>query len=85
MEVFSVYDSKAEAYLQPFFAQTRGVAIRQFEAAANSVEHNFYRFGADFTLFHIGQWDEHDGTLVMFEVKDSLGTALQFQRHEETE
>lgn len=82
LDVFSVYDSKAEAFLQPFFCVNRGVAVRNFQAAAQDERHDFHRHAADFTLFRLGTWDQVTGEFEMAEVKESLGTAIQFQQKE---
>lgn len=80
MRVYSVYDSKAEAYLIPFFASTDAVAMRMFTQAAADPNHNFHQFAADYTLFHIGEWDEEKGSLIPAEAHYNLGNALAMQR-----
>ncbi len=77
MKVFTVYDVKAEAYLQPYFSVTTATAVRAFTAAANNVDHDFHRFSEDYTLFEIGTWDEFSGDFIQFKAKIPLGTALQ--------
>lgn len=79
MKIFAVYDSKAEAFLPPWTATTTAVAIRRFEATAQQPESDFARFGADYTLFELGDWHENKGEVRMHEAKLNLGTALQFQ------
>lgn len=76
--VFCIYDSAADRYLEPFFAPTADVAIRGFREAANKPDHQFQKFPADYTLFHIGQYDPDSGNLVP-ETPRSLGNALQYQ------
>lgn len=80
LKVFAIYDSKAEAYLQPFFTSTIGMAIRSFEQAANDPQTQFHRHPADFTLFNIGEYDDETGTLVSLVAKVSLGTALELKK-----
>lgn len=75
-KIFTVFDSKAEAYLQPFFAQSTGVAIRIFQSAANDTDHQFNRYAADFTLFEIGTFDIKSGQIEMLDAHINLGTAL---------
>lgn len=75
--VFSVYDSKAESYLQPFFSQNCGTAIRSMSEATQDVNHNFHKYAADYTLFQIGKFDDQSGDLVSLSAKKSLGTALE--------
>jgi len=81
-KVFTVYDCKAQAYLPPFVCLTRGVAIRMVRAAAMDVSHDFFKFGADYTLFEIGEWNEFKGELKQFAAPTNLGTALSFGQAE---
>ena len=60
-KIHSVYDSKAQAYLQPFFSVTTGVAVRQFTAAVQDSNHDFHRFAEDYTLFELGDFNENTG------------------------
>lgn len=78
MVVFSVFDSKAEAYLQPFFSHNRAVALRSFMSAVSDERHDFHRYAGDYTLFEIGCWDDHRGVIDMYDAHISLGVASQF-------
>jgi len=78
LKVFSVYDSKAEAFLTPFFSGTTATALRSFEAACNDPQHDFLKYGADYTLFEIGSWDSSKGVLIPLQALVSLGLANQF-------
>lgn len=63
LKVFSVYDSKAAAYLQPFFSTTVGLAMRSFGDAVKDEGHQFHRHAADYTLYQIGEFDDEKGIL----------------------
>lgn len=76
MKVYSVYDSKAEAFLRPFFAPTAGVAVRGFEQACCDPSHDFHKYGADYTLFEIGVFDEFNGRLEAHVAHINLGNGL---------
>lgn len=76
LRVYSVYDSKAAAYLNPWTAPTDAVAYRAFATAAVDPEHDFCRWPADFTLFHVGYWNTITGDIITVEAKENLGTAL---------
>jgi len=78
LKAYTVYDSKAEAYLPPFFVQSRGLAIRSFTDAANSADHNFSRYASDFTLFELGEWDDSNSVFTPHPAPVSLGTAIEF-------
>lgn len=79
-KVFTVYDAKTEAYLPPFYAQSVGQAERSFVTACNDENHEFYKYAEDFTLFHIGTFDDATGRFNMEKAPFSLGTAIQFKK-----
>jgi len=58
MKIFSIYDEKAEAFLQPFFMETVGQAERALIDCLSDENHNFSRHSADYTLFQIGEFDQ---------------------------
>lgn len=58
MKVFCIYDSKAEAYLQPFFMRSKGEALRALQTLVEDANHNFCKFSADFSLFELGSFDD---------------------------
>lgn len=76
--VFTVFDSAAVAYLQPFFARSEGEAIRMFSTAASSEDHQFARHAADYTLFKIGTFEDSTGQ-VESHPPVSLGNALDYR------
>ena len=77
MRIFSVYDSKAEAYLQPFFALTTAAGVRMFQRAAMDASSDFHLFAADYTLFELGEFDQSSGLIEQHATLVNLGTALQ--------
>lgn len=78
--VFSVYDSKAEAYLKPFFAPTIGLALRSMQAAVSDDQHEFCKYPGDYTLFQIGTYRDETGQLEPNpQGHVSLGTALEIK------
>lgn len=78
IRMFSVFDSKAQAFLQPFFSNNSATAIRSFEAAANDETHDFNRWAADYTLFEIGEFHSEKGEILPAVSLINLGNALQF-------
>lgn len=75
-EVFTVYDSKAEAYLLPFYMQNQNMAIRSFNDSLNNPETPFNRHPQDYTLFHIGYYSDRDGVMESI-TPVSLGNGLE--------
>lgn len=84
-KIFSIYDSKAEAYIQPWFAPTTSVGKRLFTAAANNEDSDFNRFAADYTLFEIGTFDSETGKIEMYPAQENLGNAMQYIEHDSYE
>ena len=83
LKIFSIYDSKAEAYHQPFYLTTKSLAIRQFTDLANDNSSQISKHPADFTLFYIGEYDDHTASFDLEKTKIALGTALEFKGTEQ--
>jgi len=77
-ELFSIWDSAAQRYLEPFFAPTIEYAIRQFRQAVNKPDHQFNLYPEDYTLFHVGSFDQEEGQLQPLATPHSLGVAMSF-------
>lgn len=60
---YSIYDNKALVYGLPFFAPTDGSAIRSFQELANDAQTTVGRHPADFSLFHVGLYDDQKASL----------------------
>ncbi len=63
MQIFTIRDSKAEAYLQPFYAMNVGLAVRMITESAQDQGTMLYKYPSDFELFSIGSFDEHTGII----------------------
>lgn len=81
--VFTVFDSKAEVYLPPFYARTSGEAIRMFATSANENGHEFCKYPADYTLFRLGNYDDQNAKFDLDKTPGSLGLALEHQTNPE--
>jgi len=82
--IFSVYDSKAGAYTQPFYAVNARVAIRMFTELANDPKHTFGTHPEDFTLFELGTFDDATAQIIQVDVKSSaIGKAIEYKRKTE--
>lgn len=64
LNIYSIRDDKAEAYLQPFFATNTAVAIRMIQNSVNSQDHSFALHPHDYHLFEHGEFNELDGIFV---------------------
>lgn len=64
---YSIRDVKADVFHAPFFMPTDGAAVRAFADVANDTGTQIGRHPADFTLFHIGSFDDATGYLESIE------------------
>lgn len=75
-KICTIYDSKAEAYLPPMFFQSLAQAERSFGDICNDNSHPIGVHPEDYTLWCVGEWIEQTGTIVVFEVKQSIAEGL---------
>lgn len=78
--VYTVFDSKVESYMLPFFMQAKGAAIRAFSDLVNNPEHAFCKHKEDYTLFEIGTYDDSSAKLESYFAPISLGCAVEFYK-----
>lgn len=62
-KLFSVFDQKADRWLDPFSAHASGEAARWFLDSCEG-EGPFAKHSVDFTLFYVGEFDAANGSLV---------------------
>ncbi len=62
--IYSIFDSKAEAYHSPIHATNDAVATRMFSNAVNDESHEFNRHSEDYVLFRVGTFDQASGLVV---------------------
>lgn len=75
---YAVYDSKACAFLAPFFAAANGLAIRMFSDAANDPSTTLHKHPSDFNLYQIGTFDDSKGILKSEVPAIDLGRASSY-------
>jgi hypothetical protein len=78
INLFTVYDAAAARYLEPFHAPTIEYAIRQFRSSVEQEGHMFAKYPEDYTLFHIGEYNQETGLLTPNAAPVSLGVAITF-------
>lgn len=83
LQVFAVFDSAVGAYMPPFTMKSKGEALRSFMSASQDSDHNFFKYAPDYTLFHLGSYDEASGQFTQDSPPVSLGTALELGSKDE--
>lgn len=61
--IIAVHDRQLDSYLRPFVAQSIGQAIRSFRDEVNRTDSDLNKHPEDYTLFHIGNYDEQTGAI----------------------
>ena len=79
LKMFTVYDSKTEAYLPPIYHRSRGEALRAFSATCDMDDHQFHKYPGDFTFFEIGEFDDSNCTVDTYDGHVNLGKAIEFK------
>lgn len=77
-QLITVHDSKSGIFTPPVAVLAIGEAIRTFEDAVNDPQSPFNKHPEDYTLFHIGSYDETTASVEMLQSPLSLGGALNF-------
>ena len=77
-KIFTVYNSKSESYMNPFFMHATGEAIRGFVDVANDTNSQIGKYPSDFTLFELGEYNEFTCEFNIYSTPKSLGLALDF-------
>lgn len=71
-KIFTVWDHKVEAYLDPIVATNKGEVLRMMEDLVSRENHHFNKYSDDFTLFEIGEYDETQGCVHAYDKKVSV-------------
>ena len=61
LKVFTIYDIKAETYMEPVSARAIGEGLRNFEDALKDERSSLSRHPEDFIFYEIGEFNEETG------------------------
>lgn len=84
LKIFSIYDSKAKAFITPFFSPTTEVGQRSFGGACNDPTTQFHRHPGDFSLFEIGEFGIETGEVTPHKQLINHGLAIIYQDENKT-
>lgn len=79
LQAYAIYDSKAEAYMQPFFVRNDGEALRGFMDGMDNEQSPFHKWPQDYTLFKLGRYDDETGKIDAC-TPISLGNGLELRK-----
>lgn len=63
LRIFTVYDAAVNAFMTPFFARSKGEAIRSFTQAVNDEKSQFNANPSDYGLWYLGDFDDDSGSV----------------------
>jgi len=81
-KLFSVYDTKVEAYQLPFHLHTVAEAKRAFAEVARDRNNRIGKYPEDHCLFELGEFDDSTGRCTSLPAPISHGLALEYLRNE---
>lgn len=70
--LYTVHDTKANAFLTPFYLPNDGLAIRAMEDCVRDENHKFNVHAQDFSLFKLGEYDDQSGKHQMLEAPRNI-------------
>lgn len=80
LQVIVVRDSKADCYGQPQFVPSIGGAVRSFGDEANNEKSPISRHPEDYSLFHIGIYDDSTARMELFNDFRQLALAVDYRK-----
>lgn len=84
-QVFTIRDSKANAYLQPFFMPNEAVATRAMDNCLRDKGHAFYANPEDFALYILGDYDDETGKFVLLDSPQHLFNLVDLSNNSDHE
>ena len=61
IQLFTVFDKAVNAFLQPFYARSRGEAVRSFMETVNDPKSQINKHSADYVMYYLGEFDDGSG------------------------
>lgn len=80
LQIFAVFDKKAVAFANPFFYHQKGQALRGFEDAVNDPQSPLSKHPEDFSLWHIGEWNDITGVITSLQTPVHVEEALSVKK-----
>lgn len=79
LKVFSVYDSKAEVFMNPFMMSKEGQALRAIVDEVSNKDSLLSKHSEDYTLYCIAEFDQYKGEYVNLSPLKNLGRVDTFK------
>lgn len=76
--IYAVRDLKSNSFTFPHFNNTHGQAIRAFGDLVRNPKSVIAAHPEDYSLFHLGEFDDESGAVKSLPVPVSLASAIEF-------
>jgi len=77
-KIYTILDTKAGAYLPPFYLRSNGEALRAFIDEVLNRDSQLGKHPEDYVLFEVGTFDEVRGTIDLLEPYNALARGTDF-------
>lgn len=75
LEIVAIFDQALGAFTRPAFVPSLGVAVRGFQDEVNRADGEMMRHPNDYSLHHLGVYDDTTGQFELLDVPLRLATA----------
>ena len=82
--MYTVRDSKAEAFFQPFFSPNEDTATRALAIEMAQPNSNLAANPQDYDLFHIGEFDDITGKCIALDTPDHIVSCIHLMPNSKT-
>lgn len=82
LEAYAFFDTKAGAYLPPYFANNLVNAMRQAEMVARDKQNPISMWVEDYALYKVGFFNEYDGQLQAIQPPEFVARMADMQKKE---
>lgn len=79
--IYAIRDAKTEAFAQPMFFVTKGVAIRAFADECENIQSNLHKHPEDFAMFHLGSYNDNSGEFVSLPQPVQIALAMDYKTY----
>lgn len=79
-KIYAIRDSKGEYFNNPFFNNTHGEAERNFDKLVNDKQSNINQYPEDYSVYHLGDFDESKGTIIALKEPQLIVNATQLRK-----
>ena len=78
LNVYTIFDQAAKAYVSPFFMHNHAMATRTFSDQVNQTGNQINSHPEQFILFCIGEYDDQTGEIIPLSTPESLGKGNEY-------